>query len=298
MDLNGFKVFVEVVQQGSFSAAAKELNMPVSTVSRKVSDLETSIDHRLLERSTRKLRLTESGKTLFKHALISIQEMELGLSCLQEKQNQLKGRLRIALPPSLEPAWIILGAFQKKYPHVKVQVLSISRQADPISDGVDIAAQYGPTSNQSLISRNMVVNKRRLVASKEFIEKYGKPTCPADLSNFPCISWGTPATDIEWQLGDERVTFVPYAMSTEFSLLKSFALQSMGITQLPPYFCDAELASGEFVSVLDDYPSPEIIVPLLYPSRKQLSLVTRTFIDFTREYVKSVESDGWSSLIK
>lgn len=295
MDLNGFKYFVEVVQQGSFSAAAKELNTPVSTVSRKVSELEASVGYRLLERSTRKLRLTETGMLLFDHALRGIQEMEAGVYFLQERQQHLKGRLRMAIPPSFEPAWVVLEAFQEKYPDVNVQVLALSRTIDPIADGVDIAIQFGQTSNLSLISRVMVTNRRMLVASQAFLKQHGQPSTPNELTNFPCLAWGNPSSQTTWQLGTEEVTFTPYSMSNEFSLLKYMALSGRGIALLPPYFCKNELASGEFVHLLPDYSAPEIIIPITYSSRKQLSPVTRAFIDFTAEFIKEYETDLWAS---
>lgn len=289
MDLNGFKIFVEVVHQGSFSGAAQELQIPVSTVSRKVTELEAAIEQRLIERSTRKLRLTESGELLLPHAEKCVQEMEAGVSYLQEKQQQLKGRLRIAVPPNFEPSWVLLEAFQKKHPDVQLQMLSISRPADPIADSVDVVVQFGASTNQSLIGLNLAKNKRRLVATKEFVEQHGKPTSPADLVNFPILAWSAPATTVEWQLGEERVELSPYLLCTEFSLIKIAALSGKGVAQLPPYYCIPELEKGTFVELLEDYPPPATIIQLLYPSRKQLSPVTRALIDFCRAYIAKEE---------
>ena len=105
MDLNSTKIFVHVVQKGSFTAAAAQLKVPIATVSRRVSELEKSLNVRLLERSTRHLRLTEAGATLFDYALRGLQEMDAGLLALQDKEAELKGCLRLSLPPHFKPWW-------------------------------------------------------------------------------------------------------------------------------------------------------------------------------------------------
>lgn len=191
------------------------------------------------------------------------------------------------MPPSFEPAWSLLEAFQDKYPQVQIQTLALSR-------AVDIAVQFGQTTNLSLVSRVMAANKRKLVASKAFVAQYGTPKTPHDLLHFSCLAWDNPATEVTWQLGNEEVTFAPYSMSNEFSLLKYMTLNGRGIALLPPFFCKDEIASGDFIHLLPEHPAPESIVPITYPSRKQLSLVTRTFIDFSAEFILEHENDTWS----
>ncbi len=146
MDFNAAKIYVSVVEQSSFSGAAKALNMPVSTVSRKVSELEESLELRLLERSTRNLRLTEPGEVFYDYAQRSIEEAEAGFLALKDKQQDLKGKLRISIPLGFEPWWPFVEGFQDKYPLVNVEVISQSASVDFVNDGVDVALLFVPVN--------------------------------------------------------------------------------------------------------------------------------------------------------
>lgn len=295
MDLNSLKVFTEVVNQGSFSGAAKSLHMPVSTVSRKVSELEESLGQKLLERSTRNLRLTESGETLFQYALRSVEEMEAGLMALEERQDQVEGTLRIALPPNFEVAWQALGEFVVAHPKVKLQTLAMTREVDPIADHIDVVIQYQASNNPSVISRKVAAITPLLVASKRYIETHGQPTSLDDLAKFQCLARENPDADAYWTLNGKRTYFQPYLTANEFRLLRYLVSQDLGIAQLPPYFCQQEIESGQFLVVLSEFAPPKVDVHLVYPSRKHLSRVVRAFIEYSVAFTQDENSQYWKA---
>ncbi|GEM79017.1 LysR family transcriptional regulator [Vibrio superstes] len=295
MDLNSLKTFTEVVVQGSFSAASKSLAMPVSTVSRKISELEEALGQRLMERSTRSLRLTEAGETLYQYAQRSVEEMEAGISALQKQQDQVEGTLRVALPPNFEVTWEAIKAFTDKYPKVKLQLLGITRDIDPISDNIDIVIQYNASQNPSLISRKLATISPILVASRRYVELHGKPNAIADLNNFQCLARGNPGDESFWTMDNEKVYFEAAISSNEFRFLRFLVGQDCGIAQLPPFFCKREIDNDEFVEILPECSSPIVDIHLIYTSRKHLSRVVRAFIDHSIEFSQNEQSEYWQS---
>lgn len=295
MDLNSLKVFTEVVNQGSFSSAAKLLNMPVSTVSRKVSELEEALGQKLLERSTRNLRLTESGETLYQYALRSVEEMEAGLMALEERQDQVEGTLRIAMPPNFQIGWEGLRHFMTEHPKVKLQTLAITREVDPISDHIDVVIQYQASNNPSVISRKVADMTPLLVASKQYVDEYGKPKTIEELAGFQCLARDNPDAETFWTLNGSKTYFQPYMTTNEFSFLRYLVQQGFGIAQLPPFFCYPEIESGDFVVILPEVESPKVDVHLVYPSRKHLSRVVRAFIEYSVAFSQNENPQYWKA---
>jgi len=178
MDLNSVKIFVHVIEKGSFTAAANYLKIPIATVSRRVSELEGSLNVRLLERSTRRLRLTEAGITLYDFSKRGLAEMDAGLLALQERENDLKGVLRLSLPPNFEPWWRLLEAFRLEYPNVKIDVFASERKVDLIEEGIDVSLRVGEVETLSSVAREVFQYRHKVVASPAFIEQFGQPKSP------------------------------------------------------------------------------------------------------------------------
>jgi len=282
MDLNSARIFVNVVARGSFSGAAKFMGIPVATVSRRVAELESSLDVRLLERSTRKLRLTEAGATLHEYVSRGVLEMDAGLLALSEKERDLRGRLRFSMPPSFEPMWTLLENFQALHTNIDIDLFVSERRLDFIEDGIDVALRIGDVASQSAVARLLMVYRHRLVASPEFL-RYASIRSPRDVLAMNCAAWSQRNDVIMWILGDEKLTIYPFLRSNDYLHMRHLALKGKCITELPPFFCQKYIASGELVEVLPDYPMPEQQVNLVYPSRKSVSRITRVFIDYCVE---------------
>lgn len=279
MDLNCARIFVAVVAKGSFSAAAKMLNIPIATVSRKVAELEADLNLRLLERSTRKLRLTEAGATLYEFASRGVEEMDAGLLALSEKEHDLRGRLRLSVPPSFEPMWSLLDDFQTLHSNIEIDLFVSERRLDFIEDGVDVALRIGDVASQSAVARLLMTYRHKLVASPDYVEHLALAS-PEDILLCRCAAWGQKNSRINWKLGDELLSIEPYIRSNDYLHMRSLALKGKCLTELPPFFCQKFLDSGELVEVLPKFQMPEQQVNLVYPSRKSLSRITRVFIDY------------------
>jgi len=280
MDLKSVELFVRVVQRGSFSAASRHLDVPVATVSRRVSELERALDVRLLERSTRQLRLTEAGATLYEFASRGLDEMDAGFLALQNRESEIKGSLRLSVPPNFEPWWKLLSDFQQQYPQINVDIYVTERKIDFIEDGIDVALRVGDLEYLSAIARHLISYKHVLVATPEFIKKHGEPESPQELSNYPCAAWSNKHTPAQWTLAGKNIVIQPFICVNDFSHMRYLALHHSCITEQPPFLVNDLIANKQLVKVLTDYELPEFNVSLLYPSRKQLSRIARVYIDF------------------
>ena len=282
MDLNSARIFVNVAARGSFTSAAKFLGIPVATVSRKVAELESSLKVRLLERSTRKLRLTEAGATLYEFVSRGVEEMDAGLLALTKNEQDLRGQLRISMPPNFEPMWVLLDGFQARHTNIDVDLFVSERRLDFIEDGVDVALRIGDVASQSAVARLLMTYRHRLVASPEFLRGVSVQS-PRDLLSVKCAAWGQKNQLIVWTLGDEKLTIKPFLRANDYLHMRYLALAGKCVTELPPFFCRKYVESGELVEVLPGYAMPEQQVNLVYPSRKSVSRITRVFIDYCVE---------------
>ena len=282
MDLNSVRIFVNVVAKGSFSSAAKLMGIPVATVSRRVAELESSLGVRLLERSTRKLRLTDAGATLYEYASRGVEEMDAGLLALSESEHDLRGRLRLSMPPSFEPMWALLGDFQALHTKIDIDLFVSERRLDFIEDGIDVALRIGDVANPSAVARLLMTYRHRLVASPGFL-KNASIQSPQDILSNNCAAWSQKNDVVVWTLGNENLTINPFLRANDYLHMRYLALKGACITELPPFYCQKHLERGELVEVLPEYAMPEQQVNLVYPSRKSVSRITRVFIDYCVE---------------
>ncbi|MFC6299733.1 LysR family transcriptional regulator [Pseudomonas sp. CCM 7893] len=284
MDFNAVRMFVSVAQTGSLSAAAERLDIPLPTLSRRIRELEQQLKVQLLERSVRGTKLTDSGMRLYEHASRGIEALVEGEQAVISDQALLKGRLRLSLPPSFDPWWDVLSAFQRRYPQVQVSVHTTERRIDLIEDGVDVALRVGMITHETMVARRLLTYRHLLVASPTLIERLGVPADVEALHGFPCGVWsrGSHGT---WQLGD--VLFKPEAMlsTNDYAHLRSRALSGDLVTELPPFLAAPAIREGTLMALLPNHPLPEQQINLLYPSHRHPSAIVRAYLDFAQGYM-------------
>lgn len=287
MDLNEILVFTKVVQAGSFIAASRELDMPKSTVSRKVSELEERLGARLLQRTTRKLSLTDVGHTYYQHAarvVAGVEEAELAVSRMQEAP---RGLLRVTAPLNFGYLSAAITSFMRRYPEVHVEIMCADRVVDLISEGFDVAIRAGQLVDSSLIARNLGMLRSYLVASPAFLKRSGMPRQPADLERFDCIVFG-PSTDrSSWKLSRNGKTasvgIRPRLVVNDFDFVDGAALTGLGIAMSPVFRCIDALREKRLRRVLPEWCSPEIPIHAVYPSTRHLSPKLKAFLDHMSE---------------
>jgi DNA-binding transcriptional LysR family regulator len=216
-DLNSLALFAKVVQAASFSEAARRLKMPISTVSRRIAELEDELGVRLLERSTRNLRLTELGAEVLEHAIRSAELSEAVEGVVSNRLSNITGTLKLSAMPSVSDTLLtpLVTTFQSSYPDVRVQILVTERLVDLIAEGVDLAFRLGALKDSCLVARKILTYRHRLVASPSYLKACNPPTRPQDLANHRLLTFSHWKPESSWTFvhkngrDKEIVTFHP-----------------------------------------------------------------------------------------
>lgn len=284
MDLNATRMFVGAVQAGSLSAAAVRLDLPLPTISRRIRQLEQQLKVQLLERSPRGITLTDAGERLYEHASRGLEVLSEGAEAVRSDQARLKGRLRLSIPPSMEPWWELLGAFQQQYPDIRLSVFSTERRVDLVQDGIDVALRIGAIVDESMVASRVGSYRHVLVASPALLKRLGAPRTADGLHRFPCAVWApVSGAQVVWNLGDSAVAPEPVLSTNDYLHLRAYALRGAAVTELPPFLAQQALAAGELVRVLPRLKLPEVAIHLLYPSHRHPSSLVRAYLSYCRE---------------
>lgn len=287
MDLNELLVFAKVVQSGSFTAAGAALRMPKSTVSRKVSELESRVGAQLLQRTTRKLRLTEVGRAYFEHAARAVAEAEQAEQAVTLMQSAPQGLLRVTAPVNLSALGPLAGEFLARYPEVRLELLCTDRRVDLVAEGFDVAVRAGNLSDSTMMARRLGVLERVVVASPAYVKARGLPRKPADLEGHSCLVFNGGRESNVWALQSGgrslQVTVSARLVVNDFELLHAAALAGTGVAMLAGHDCTADLASGRLQRVLPGWSSPGAPLHAVYPGGRHPSPKVSAFVDFLRE---------------
>lgn len=286
MDLNAVEMFVSVVQTGSLSAAACRIKIPLPTLSRRLRELERHLSVQLFERSVRGVKLTDAGIRLYEYAALGIEALLEGERAVMSNEKQLKGRLRLSLPPSFEPWWKLVAVFQRCYPDIQLHIFVTDRRVDLIEDGIDVALRVGAIAHENMVARRMLSYRHVLVASSMLVDRLGEPQVPEDLHDYPCAVWRQGANvDSIWQLGEHMLVPKPQLSTNDYAHLLDRALAGEVVTELPPFMADSAVREGKLFPLLPGYPLPVQEIHLLYPPHRHRSAIVQTYVDFCQAQV-------------
>ncbi len=299
--LKSMNNFVQVVLEGGFTAASQKLGISRAQISKSVMQLEEYLSTRLLNRTTRKISLTETGRSYFNRCqdiLLDIEEIE----CIASEQTGItQGTITISAPSSfgINHLQKAIPEYINKYPQVKINISLTDRLVDVISEGFDVAIRISKLEDSTLIARKIAPCKQIFCASPDYLIRNGIPLMPKDLSSHACLVYSNELNSGTWILQNaqkkESVKVNGPVSSDNGDLLKSAAISGLGITLLPTFIVGAEINTGSLQQVLYDYCPPEISVYALYPSRRYQTTKVRTFIDFLADYFG--EQPDWDTKV-
>jgi len=288
--LRAFEVFAAVVGQGSFTRAADKLDTSPANVTRYVNELEAALGARLLNRTSRRLSLTETGKMLHDRALAILDDVAEAEALASSTSLQPRGRLRINAPLSfgvahLAPLW---PRFMARYPDIALDVDLTDRVVDIVEEGYDLAIRIARGGSASLVGRKLAASHNIVCASPDYLARHGAPQTPAELLGHACIGYTYSATADEWILlddaGKSHPVTVRCAMHTNNAdTARAAALAGLGIIWQPTFLIGADLRAGRLVRLLPDYHMADIDVMAVYPSRRHVSGKVRVMVDFLAE---------------
>jgi DNA-binding transcriptional LysR family regulator len=284
--LDGVAVFVGVINAGSFTAAAHALGHSTSYVSKAVTRLEKRLGSRLLNRTTRTISLTDAGRAYYERCsqiVIDAENAERSINQLQEKPG---GLLRINAPASFGSKYLlnVLSQFMHRYPEVKLEVEFNDRLIDVVAEGYDVVIRVGEIKDSNLVARKFTSSRGVVVASPDYLERKGCPKQAEDLAQHDCIAYSLLPTPKQWVFYKDGVrTSVmvdPRAMCNSAEIEVAMVVQGIGITRLPLFTCEQEVANGDLQIILDDYDQLKLDVYAVYPHRQYLTAKVRAFVDY------------------
>jgi DNA-binding transcriptional LysR family regulator len=283
-DLNNTRFLVEVVQAGSFSAAARAFQLPPSTVSRRIARLEEQLGARLFQRTTRSLQLTEAGRSYLEHARRALAELTAGQQAIGVLQETPRGRVRLAAPTGFgDLLGDLLSRFLVEFSDVRVDVELGARYVDIIEEDFDLALRASRDSSSTLVGRRLNGSPRQLFASPSYLERRGTPRSVTDLEHHDCVIAGARSDRVTWTLyvgtAMRRVTVRGRVAVNDPPLAARYASKGLGIAFLPRALCVPFIRSGELRQILPRVSGGESSLWLVYPDRR-LPAAARALADF------------------
>lgn len=288
--LDSLTSFVAVVEMGQFSAAAERLGVGKSVVSRRISELEEHLGARLLQRTTRRLSLTEAGREFYPRALQLLEDLAEAEQSVSSGQQALSGRIRFAIPLTfgLRHMGALLNRFLQAHPGVVLDLDMDDGHVDLIQEGVDLALRIGRLEDSSLIALPLSPIRAVLVASPDYLAREGTPTTPAELSRHPglCYSNLPEPRKIDLTDGAGReftVSLSPRMLANNGDFLLDAATAGLGICISPTFIAHRAIREGRLVPIMGDYRLPVATAYAVYPSRRFVPLRVRKLVEYLQE---------------
>jgi len=301
--LQAMQAFVKVVEAGSFVRGADKLGISTTSASRLVAELEEHLGTRLLQRTTRRLHLTEAGQRFFDRATQLLSDLDEAETEIGSATTTPRGRLRISvgLTFGVRQLSALFPRFQEKYPEVELEVHATDRRVDLIEEGFDLAVRMSLELPPTYVARHLCVIRVVVCASPAYLETHGTPREPQALAAHNCLTVSSGGFEDRWLFegegGAQTVAVRGNYRSDSGDLLRAAALAGQGIVYLPTFIVGEELARGELVPILRDWKTPTIDAKVVYPSRRFVSAKVRAFTEFLQEaFAGEPEWDRWMAM--
>jgi DNA-binding transcriptional LysR family regulator len=286
MDLNELVVFAKVAETRSFTAAATELGLPKSTVSRKIAQLEERLGARLLQRTTRKLALTDAGAAYFARCAKIVADILEADREVVDQQASPRGLVRLTASTDIASVFLgdILAQFVAKYPEITVELDASDRIVDLIDEGIDVGVRVGPLAESSLVARRLTSLSGYAVASPAYLAAAGTPTTPAELATHAAVTFVPNGRRAPWTISSptgETAELGPNVRIASASLLSAVdaTLAGAGIAMVPDFFVTELIRKGRLVRVLPEFSGERRDLYAVYPSTRNLAPRVRALVD-------------------
>ena len=284
--LTQMQIFVSVVEAGSITAAAERLNLVKSAVSRRLAELEAQLGVSLIQRTTRRLNLTDSGRAYYQRCVAILADVEDAAAAVSRAHGALKGRLKVALPLAFGLLHLTspIQAFMTRHPEVRLELDFNDRQIDLMQEGFDLAVRIAMLEDSSLIARRLAPIRHVVCASPTYLARHGTPRDAAELALHDCLAYSNVRDPGLWHYrapdgtaGQVRMPLRLVASNGDF--LKCAAVAGEGVVLLPTFYIHETVRTGELVTLLTDHVWPELAAYAVYPPTRHLSSRARALID-------------------
>jgi DNA-binding transcriptional LysR family regulator len=292
--LDAMRLFVRIVELGSFTAAADDLNLPRATVTHTIKRLETRLAAQLLQRTTRRVRATREGEAYYSHCVRLLADVDAVEADFRQAAVQPRGRLRVDLPTQMARMWLIpaLPAFFARYPLLELHIGTGDHFVDLLREGVDCVLRVGALPDSGLVGRRVGTLEQITVASASYVRRHGMPRTLTDLQNgHYAVNWASPTTHriepLEFMVARKRrEVMLPGRVTVSgVEAYRSCCEAGLGMAQFPRYRVAEALANGQLKEILPSMPPPSLPVTVLYPPHRQMPARLRVFVDWLVELI-------------
>lgn len=280
-------VFAKVVEHGSFAGAAARLELSTSTVSRHVADLEAHLNARLLNRTTRRLSLTEAGQAFYERSVALLGDLEEAEAAASATNATPRGTIKLTSSVVFGVRYLApaIGAFQRKYPDMRFDISLSERMVDLVEEGLDLAVRIGDAGNPNLVARKIGETRLVACAAPAYLRRHGRPKHPHALVDHNCFTYTYLASRDHWRFVDHdgQPLHVPVQGSIHSNngeMSAAIAVEGIGIALEPDFIVAPLIAAGKLVPLLENFASPPTSIYAVYASRRHLSAKVRAFVDF------------------
>lgn len=284
MDYNSSYIFLQVAQNGSFSKTARQMNLPLSTVSAKVAQLEKYLGLTLLKRTTRKLSLTSVGEVYYRQAQKAFDELIQAERLTKETQMNLQGRIKLTAPVEIGTSHLtdVLATFIKLHPQIHVELLLTDRLVDLVGENIDLAIRIGSLKDSTLKSKRLGSTNQKVYASPEYLKAHTPIKNPKDLAQHSCLIF-TNSSKEEWLLenesGKEKIRVQGTYSANNLMAIHRMALNGQGLALLPEFLCFEDLKNKKLIPVLPDWSTQKFPVHVVYPNQNYIAKNLRALIE-------------------
>ena len=279
--------FARVVESGSFARAAERIGVSVSAISRQVADLEGHLGARLLNRTTRRLSLTESGRAYYERCVQLLADLEEAEEAVTSASVVPRGTLRLTASTSFGSGYLAsaIADFREQHPQLRFDVELSDRAVDLVDEGLDLAVRIGEIGSQALIGRKVGISQLVCCASPSYLELNPAPAVPADLASHRCLTYAYSSIGNQWRFTDATGTAHQVRVSgpvqaNNGAMLAALAVAGAGIILEPDIIVAGDVRAGRLARLLPGYSAPSMAIHAAYPSRRHLSAKVRAFVDF------------------
>ncbi len=302
--LTAMQVFTQIVEHGSFAKASARLEISTSACSRQVSDLEVHLGTRLLNRTTRKLSLTESGQAFYERAVQLLSDLEEAEQLAAQSVQSPRGTLKLTCSLNFGVRHVApaIAEFLTRHAQVKFDVSVSDRIVDLVDEGYDLAIRIGNLGSTNLVARKLGEMRGVLCASPDYIARHGAPKTPQDISGHNCLTYANVAHPDQWRFydkaGEEQVVHVAGNVRVNNGdMLAALAARGAGLVYEPDFIVGPDILAGRLKALLPGYDCMRADIWAVYPSRRHLSAKVRAFVDFLAERFSHVDLRGAAVLV-
>jgi len=298
--LTAIRAFIHVVELESFTAASGRMGLTRAAVSKYVSQLEEELGGRLLNRSTRHVSVTESGRLYYERCLEVLHNLEEADSAVSGLSHQPRGTLRVSVPTNFASLHLVplVARFMRDYPDLKVEMMSSDRYVDLVDEGFDLAIRMVMKEDTDLYARYLTRCRHVIVASPDYLARHPAPKTPAELKQHSCLIYSL-IENMKWPFTkdgkDYSVKVKGTFKSNNPDMLVAGVIAGMGITMMPTFMSSAAIRRGEMEVILQDYQTLDLPIYAVYASRRFLPAKIRVFIDYLKEHL--TDPPYWDHLL-